>query len=478
MLTKFKQTRKTKEIVEKVHAYNNQTNTDLVSIGKDIYDLSTLLNNEITAIEKKLRRSIIIKTSLDYNKLVFSDLALNNKIIECNYKANFSSKKALFDLEIYKKIKDEVEKKYQDALKTDSYLISLKNRFHSVLSLYTNSNYKQITRSSKSKYDSLPFEKQLEMFSSDTFFTLQIEDVKELCQAVANSYCNKMKIKNLPLIFLEDKKDFSLGSYNSFGNYIHINYNYIKIISSLKKLNSKNCLIQYKLLSTIIHECRHSYQATNTSKNMDIKYVSNAMKINSHYMKRIFYVNDPYPEDPHPGYYSRLHELDAFNASNKVLIDMSKLDIKNAKEIEDFAIFDLQKDYKAKNSVIKEMVDLVNNHGLTQNISKCIYENLKFLNLTSFKYIEYNNLDKIDYIKTVENCVENLNTTKLNNALKLEAYYRTKMFETLFNRDKYLEEYAEKYNMQKNEYETMLENKFEHENEEIKSVIQNENEMV
>lgn len=211
---------------------------------------------------------------------------------------------------------------------------------------------------------------------------------------------------------------------------------------------------------------------------MDIKYVSNAIKINSHYMKRIFYVLDPYPEDPHPGYYSRLHELDAFNASNKVLIDMSKLDIKNAKEIEDFAIFDLQKDYKAKNSVIKEMVDLVNNHGLTQNISKCIYENLKFLNLTSFKYIEYNNLDKIDYIKTVENCVENLNTTKLNNALKLEAYYRTKMFETLFNRDKYLEEYAEKYNMQKNEYETMLENKFEHENEEIKSVIRNENEMV
>lgn len=461
MFNKAKQKKLTAEIVKKIHDYNNNKHSDLVAIGEDILNLAKLINKEIIRIEKITKRSIIIKTSLRYNKLFFSDLGVDNNIIDAEYNNKHNhSPKTEENLTISKNIKKEVESTYKETLKSDEYLQYLKCRYHGLISLYSNANYKQITRSSTSKFDSLPFKKQIEMFSSTTFFDLSEDDIKELCQAVANSYCKQMGIRNLPIMFIHEPNSGSYGTYTRFGNYVYINDCYLDSIKKIKESGKTDSCIQYKLLKTVIHECRHSFQSVNNYKELKTKYVSNATKINAHYLLRIYYPEHLNSEDTRPNYYSRIHEMDAFNDSNKYLLELSKLNISNAKEIEDYAVYSLPKAYKAKNTMILEMIELANNYGLTNELSKCIYENMKILGLTSSKYTEYINGDKINYAKTVESCVNNLNSIKLQFALNREKNYREEFFDTLFNRDKYLEEYASKYNMSKVEYENMLENKF------------------
>ena len=460
MFEELKKKKLRHSIVTGIRDYNEKKSTDLPKIGDSFLDLANELNKQITKTEKRIRRHLVQKIALKYNKLILTSFELEARLHQYQFLAKHRrDKQTLENLDLYTKITNEVEKQFEEIIKNDEELTSLKTKFHSTLWVYGNPNYKQITKSTKSPFDSCTFTQLLEMLDSKTFYNFKTEEICQLYQAIANKYCTSMGIKELPIIFEYKKYNDSLGSYTRFGNYIHINAEYLKVFEELKSKGLNNKYLQYKILQTVIHECRHSYQGTNTRNNAKSRYIQNCAKINTHYLFRLYYPNHQYEENyTHYGYGNRLIELDAQNEANQFLIDISKTKLCNSKEIQLYALGNLPKTkYQAKNSVIKEIFELVSNHGLTHPLSKMIYENMKFLGLTAKNNLVTYESGKIDYAKTNEANLQSLNTIKVKLALARETRLRESYFPTLFNPDGIIEPYAIKSGMTVAEYREQIE---------------------
>lgn len=463
MLYNIRKKSKTKEIVKLIKDYNNGTSTDLQEIGDHIFYYSKFLNKKIIATEKRIKFNILISTALKYNKLILTEFELDNRI----YQAKFLHKQE--DIDLYTKIKKEVNDKFIEALKNNQELMLSKKHYHAVLWLHSNAKKYQITKSPDSEYDKYKFTELLEMLDSNRFYKLNENQMMSLFQAIANKYCATQNIPKIPLIYVANKHTISLGSYSRFGNYIHINNDYVKIFNKLKENNSTNKYFQYKLLQTVIHECRHSMQAIGTTYNLRSKYISNCYRINTHYLQRLYLPKNPYEEGPGAyGYLSRVIEMDAHDESIRFMLDVSRLKLSNAKELEKFALYVVPPKYENKNSVIKEMMELVSNQGLTPGLSKAIYENMQILGLTANHNKVMSN-GKINYEKTNENNVQNLNQTRLKIALDREKRYREEFFPTLFAQEEIIKPYAEKDGQTVTSFVSQLKSEFENEKSEFQN---------
>lgn len=468
MLYNIRKKTKTKEIIKLIKNYNNGTSTDLQEVGDYIFYYSKFLNKKIIATEKRIKFNILLSTSLKYNKLILTEFELESRI----YQAQFLHNQENIDL--YTKIKKEVNDKFFNALKENKELLADKKRYHAVLWLYSNAQKYQISKSPDSEYDNYKFTELLEMLGGDRFYKLNENQMMSLFQAIANKYCATQNIPKIPLIFATDKDTIALGSYSRFGNYIYINNDYVKIFNKLKANNSTNKYLQYRMLQTVIHECRHSMQAVGTPYNRRSKYISNCYRINTHYLQRLYFPKHNYEEGLGAyGYLSRVIEMDAHDESIKFMLDVSKLKLSNAKELEKFALYVIPPKYENKNSVIKEMIELVSNQGLPPGLSKAIYENMQILGLTTNHNKVMSN-DKTDYEKTNENNVQWLNQTRLKIALDREKRYREEFFPTLFTPEDVIHPYAEKEGMPTSTFINQLKSDFENE----KSEFQNTSESV
>lgn len=465
-----KKRRLTKLVATKVHEYNAGKHTDLIAIGDDLFKLKSVINNQISAIERRYKRNIVIRTALKYNKLIFSEFELDARISMYKHMVKGSYDDAKENLELYTKLREEVDRQYDEAIRNDTHLTRLKYRFHSVMWLYTNPHYKQITKSPDSPYDGLKLTQLLEMFDSKSFYKLSEREVIDLCQAVANKYCTSMGIRKLPVIFEYEKYNDAFGKYSRFGNYVLMNGEYLTIINKLRENGSENKYLQYKLLQTVIHECRHSFQAMNTRADRKSTYIRNCAHINMHYMHRIYNPQHIYDETYNRyGYMSRIIELDAQNEANQFLLDVSLLRLKNATEIRRYVLASLPEKYKAENSVIKEMRDLIANYGLPHGLSKSIYENMKILGLTHSRCVVTNG-DKIDYRLTNENNYHNLNSVQMRLALGREELMRKEYFPTLFDSATIIETEATKQDTPVDTYRQELQSGLQSEREEVKIV--------
>lgn len=451
-----KKKRLTKIVANKIHEYNEGKNHDLISVGDDIFRLKQHLGKKISAIEKRYMRNIVIRTALKYNKLIFSEFELDARLSMYKHMAKSHRPEDVANLELYTKMREEVDKEFDETIKADKYLTQLKYRFHSVMWLYTDPHYKQITKTTASSFDHLKLTELLEMFDSKTFYRMPEEDIINLCQAVANKYCASLGIKPLPIIFESEKYNAALGSYTRFGNFIKINGDYLTIINKLREAGSENKYIQYKLLQTIIHECRHSFQATNHRTDKKSTFIRNCAHINMHYMNRIYNPQHEYDETFNRyGYSSRLVELDSQNEANQFLLDVSELNLRNADEIRRYVLYSLPEKYKINTSVIKEIRDLVYNYGLPQPLSKTIYENMQILGLTHRRCLTMMG-EKIDYRTTNEKNCRFTNNIQMRFALKREHEMREEFFPTLFSSRTYLEKYCPTYGMSAEEYREEL----------------------
>ncbi len=448
MFEKVKTKRQIKKVSEKIRAYNVGNFSDLPQIGNEIYKLAQYYNNQIKKLTDKIIRDIVIATSLEHKKFFLSYTDLKNKVATLEYwNKHHSTEKEQEELKFYTELLEITNQRIEKAIATNRELNILKYRFHNSLSTYKNPNFKQITKTTSSKFDNLTLKKQIEMLEANTFYKLSEDDIKELYQAIANSYCDSLNIKRIPVIFTKlDKYSASLGEYATFGNFVRINNeNSIDDIGMLKQKNLVSNYLQYRILATVIHECDHSRHLSLNQSTERSKYIHNSARINNHYMLRIFYSETPYPETPNPGYKYRIHEMSAFDESIKFLFDVAKLNPSNAKQLEFVALNLIPKKYPSKNTLISEMKSLVFDYGLPQNLAKSIYENMQVLGLTKTKNLVVTN-DKIDYRITVENNFKTITKQQMSLALEYEEQLRKTYFDTLFNRDKYFQEYAIKYN--------------------------------
>ena len=459
----------TKIIATKIHEYNAGKHTDLISVGEDLFRLKKLLGKEIATIEKRYKRNIVIRTALKYNKLIFSEFELDSRISMYKHMIKGDYKDAKENLELYTKMKMEVDRIYDETIKADTYLTQLKYRFHSVMWLYTDPHFKQLPTNTDSQFDDKTLTQLLEMFDSKSFYKLSEVEVIDLCQAVANKYCTSMGIKKVPVIFQSEKYDDALGKYTRFGNYVIINGDYLSIISRLRENGSENKFLQYKLLQTVIHECRHSYQATNIRTDRKSTYIRNCAHINMHFMNRIYNPQHEYDETFNRyGYSSRIVELDAQNEANQFLIDVSILGLQNSEEMRNYVLAHLPEKYTVNTSIIREIRDLVENYGIPQPLSKSIYENMKILGLTHRRALTMSG-EKIDYRQTNESNFRTINEFQMRMALRREQDLREEYFPTLFSSRTYLDKFCTRYGMSAEEYRKELRTSLEPDKEEIKN---------
>ena len=448
MLEKVKTKRQIKKVSGQIKAYNAGTFSDLPTIGEEIYKLAKYYNDQIKKLTDKIIRDVVIATCLEYKKFILSYTDLDNKVRTLKYwNLHHSTQKEREELEFYTKLLEITDQRIENALATNRELNILKYKFHNSLSTYKNPDYKQITKNTSSKFDDLPLKKQIEMLNAETFYKLCENDIKELYQAIANSYCDSLNIKRIPVIFSKfDKYSASLGEFLTFGNFARINENSIQEIKALQQKNLLSNYLQYRILATVIHECDHSRHLSLKQSTDKSKYIHNSARINNHYMLRIFYVETPYPEIPNPGYKYRIHEMSAFDESIKFMLDVAKLNPCNAKELEFVALHIMPKKYTSKNTLISEMKQLIDDHGLPQDLAKSIYENMQVLGLTKSKNL-VTVKDKIDYRATIERDFKSITQPQMALALDYEKQLRETYFDALFNKDKYLQEYGIKYNL-------------------------------
>jgi hypothetical protein len=169
------------------------------------------------------------------------------------------------------------------------------------------------------------------------------------------------------------------------------------------------------------------------------------------------------------GYLSRVIEMDAREVATQNLLDLSQINLINRNEIRDYALYSMpfpkspkDRKYPNHNSMIKQMFELIQNYGLSQSLSKNIYENMQILGLTKSKYLVYaptkdgETTGKIDYVKTVYNNYEHIHSIGLQLALAKETSLREKYFPTLFNPDSVIFPYAERSNTTVNQYKQDL----------------------
>ena len=446
MLEKVRTKRIIKKVSEQIKAYNAGSFSDLPKIGEEIYKLAKSYNEQIKKLTEKIIRDVVITTCLEHKKFILSYSDLDNKVRTLKYwNLHHSTQKEREELEFYTKLLDITNQRIEIAIATNNELNVLKYRFHNSLSIYKNPNYKQITKSPSSKFDDLTLKKQIEMLDGETFYKLSENDIKELYQAIANSYCDSLNIKRIPVIFAKfDKYSASLGEFLTFGNFARINEKSIEEIKTLQQKSLISNYLQYRILATVIHECDHSRHLSLKQSTDKSKYIHNSARINNHYMLRIFYSETPYPETPNPGYRFRIHEMSAFDESIKFMLDIAKLNPCNAKQLEFVALHIMPKNYTSKNTLISEMKQLINDHGLPQDLAKSIYENMQVLGLTKSKNL-VTIKDKIDYRATIENDFKSITKQQMSLALEYEEQLRHTYFDALFNRDKYFQEYAIKY---------------------------------
>lgn len=472
MFEELKKKKLRREIVTKINDYNEKRTTNLPEIGESFLELANTINKQITKTEKRIKRSLIQKIALKYNKLILTEFELEARLHQYQFLIKHRRDETTkLNLELYTKITNEVNAEFERIIKSDDELTSLKRKFHSTLWVYGNPNYKQVTKSTKSSFDTYSFKELLEMLDSKTFYKFKQDQIPELFQAIANKYCASLGIKELPIIFEYKKYNDSLGSYTRFGNYIHINAEYLKIFEALKQKGVENRYLQYKMLQTIVHECRHAYQGTNQKHTNRSKYIQNCAKINTHYLFRLYYPKHKYEENyTHYGYGYRIIELDAQNEANQFLLDISKIKLCNSKEIQNYVLSVLPKTkYPAKNSVIKEMFELVSNHGIPHDLSKMIYENMKFLGLTTASNLVTYESGKINYAKTNENNVQSLNTVRVKLSLCREQRYREEYFTTLFEPETIIQPYATKAGLSVQEYREQIDAELKQDKEDCKT---------
>ena len=446
MFEKFKTKKQIKKVSGIVKAYNIGTFSDLPEIGEEIYKLAQFYNKQIQKLTAIITKDVTIATCLEHKKFILSYTDLDNKVRTLKYwNLHHSTQKEREELEFYTKLLELTNQRIDEAIATNEELNNLKYKFHNTLSTYKNPDYKQIRRTTSSKYDDLTLKEQIEMLEAKTFYNLNEEDIKDLYQAIANSYCDSLQIKRIPVIFdTFDKYSNSLGEFLTFGNYARINRQSIDDIIKLKQNNLTSNYLQYRILATVIHECDHAKHLAQQQSTKRSMYIHNSAQINNHFMIRIFYTENPFPETPHPGYKFRIHEMSAFDESIKFMLDVAKLNPINAKELEYLALYMMPTKYPSKNSLIGEMKALINDHGLPQSLSKAIYENMQVLGLTKTKNLVVEN-DRIDYRATIENNLRTVTKPQMIMALDYERQLRETYFDTLFNRDKYFQEYAIKY---------------------------------
>ena len=121
-----KQKRLTKIVADKIHEYNDGKHSDLISIGEDIFRLKQYLGKKISAIEKKYMRNIVIRTALKYNKLIFSEFELNARLSMYKHLAKSNKPEDQANLELYTKMRSEVDREYDETIKADKFLTQLK----------------------------------------------------------------------------------------------------------------------------------------------------------------------------------------------------------------------------------------------------------------------------------------------------------------------------------------------------------------
>ena len=114
----------TKIVANKIHEYNNGKHTDLISIGEDLFRLKQYLGKKISAIEKKYMRNIVIRTALKYNKLIFSEFELDSRLSMYKHLSKSHRPEDIANLELYTKIRSEVDKEYDETIKADKFCLS------------------------------------------------------------------------------------------------------------------------------------------------------------------------------------------------------------------------------------------------------------------------------------------------------------------------------------------------------------------
>ena len=127
-------------------------------------------------------------------------------------------------------------------------------------------------------FDNASFTDLVKMFNPEQFYSLSVEQVKDLCQAVSNKYCEAKGVKPCAVNFA----DFG-SKHNSvvFGNFswasqsITLNSNFLNNLGEYAK--QQNTFAPYELLQTIIHESHHRYQQENVDKK-DLSQQDNIVK--------------------------------------------------------------------------------------------------------------------------------------------------------------------------------------------------------
>ena len=494
--------RKIKTVQKLVREYKGNDQTSNLKLSKSFYSLAEFYNNQIKTIEKRHERRIIIKLGLAHNKLIFSEFDLDNRIRESEYKIKHKQTndilKEQMKLDELKIIKKEYTKEYDNTIRNDAVLNSLKKRTHNIISILDDTTYKPVIMNTDTIYKDVPFKSLIEMLASGKFYSIEPDNIQQLFQEIANRYADINGSKRIPVLFVDKDNPASLGSYNSFGNFIAINDDYIRIFKQFARNNVHNKILPYKLLNTLLHELVHQDQYTNTSSNMRPTYISNAMKINTHYMYRIYLPKHQY-DDTMRSIYSyktnngdnsrnynpqfhkylrRIHEMDARETSTQMLLDLTNINTENRQEILDYALFSMPEKYPNHNSTVYEMISLISNYGLTQQLAKSLYENMKILGLTRTKCLVKNPIkdsklpdsETIDYTKTVYKNFEHCNQINLQLALKKETSLREKYFPTLFNQDSIILPYAIKADMTVDEYRQDLNERLETDARQMKDV--------
>lgn len=450
-------------VSKKIEEYKNTKNFDtLNNIDDEYYNLLNLYNKEIGSIETKVYNSLTVKYALAQKKLVLSYESLKNycrqyqiltksKITNSNFSEieineyNKNNKEILLN-NLYVNIYNTVTKEAIKKNNNDEYLNQLKARFHTLAHYYAFNNI-QHSMDTNSIYDEKPWNQLIEMFDSKNFYKLSKEELVQLTQAVSNKYCEMNNVNKVPVII--NSKIRALGKYYTFGNYVNLTNDYFDLFNYIKNTGIDNKLLPYKILSTTLHEARHSYQfRTNTSKDKkEERYMINCVHINKHYLLRVYYGNINEVFDNMSKYYSRVSEMDANDASYKTIRDLSKESLKNNEELEKYFIKAMTDPYNSKDSVIYEIASLLKDKGLTPDLYQRIFETMTTLNLIDKNHIIYKDKKEINYEKSVEDNIRSINAFKLKLGLFKEISLRSERFETVCNREQVLRDMAKEKNV-------------------------------
>ena len=472
-------------VSKKIEEYKSIKNDSaLLSLQKSTSKLLSLYNDEIVKKEYKMQNALTVKYALEKKHLIFNFMALENECRGAAFDLNIFSidpenlkeilitdenkdNKKVLKYNEYLGIYNKVQKEFKKYINEDEELNRLKQEYHTIFEKFYKNDF-GCDVSSASKFDTLSWKKLIEMFDTKTFYTLTKDDLKDLCQAVSNKITNKFNTKNCPIVVTKLSNAF--GQYNPFFKTIELTQDYMKYFDIYKSLNMNHKILPYQILTTTLHETRHSIQFNGefTKNEKTGRFIQNCTFINKHYLGRVYDVQNRYNEQIYSGYYSKICEIDARDFSFKQLLDASKLDVPNAEELNNYVIHVLSRNATIKNSIIYEMASLCKDKGLNESLYTKIFETMTTLHMIDKRYMVYTDNHKIDYKQSVDNNFKNFNSLKLKLSLAKESSIREETFELACNSKKYLEDVAKEQNISVNELKEQNDTYYKEELETIK----------